>query len=556
MGKFMIPKDIDYKQFEYAMSTIGKCTDDYLFLFDFKKDYYSVSETILERFNLPSAQFFKVIEVLKTVIHPDDFDMLYSEIESVKAGEKDRHDLEYRWLDKEGNIVWISCRGKVILDAEGKPRMMVGRVSELGVKSKADNLTGLLTETQLQKDFDKLIEEEKSLSGYIMKIGINNFKTINEKYGMEVGDIVLKDISNCLIKIMPKETKLYRVGSKTFAIFAFQGETTEQAKQLYKNLKRAINHSIETYAYKIFYSISAGIVKLDAIESFYKEIQKKAEFAINTAIREGKENEFVFDEQAYNAYMRRIGIEEQLRQSANNYFKGFNIFYQPIISTRTRQLVGAEALLRYQCEEYGTLSPGEFIPILEESGLIIPVGRWVLENAIRQCKVWQERVVHFHISINLSYIQVRRQDLVEEVNEYLKQHELEAHSVILELTESGCLENDRMIQRTLEIIRKKRMKLAIDDFGTGYSNLRYLQDFNVDILKIDRSFVYKALKNDYDYKLVSYIIEMAHSIGLLVCLEGIETTEERERLESLRPDLMQGYLFGKPVAAEAFEKIM
>ncbi len=555
MGETEYLVDDEYRSFEYVLTTVGRCTDEYLFLIDFERNYCSFSEELLKRFNLESHRLNNVINRVKAITHPDDLGALTKDFLRLRLGMKNCQDLEYRWIDKDGDTVWINFRGQVIQNEKGKPRLMVGRISELGIKNKADNLTGLLTEPQLKKDFNKLLKERPLLSGYMMKIGINHFKEINEKHGMEVGDMVLREVSHYLLKVVSRQARVYRLGSKTFIVLCTEGEDIRQAEELYKHLNRLIDSAIEQSNYKIFYSISAGILALPEGGQDYSEVQKNAEFAINVAIRENKEGYFVFDEQIYKAYIRRIDIQEQLRQSVANDFKGFNVFYQPIIDASTHKIIGAEALLRYSCENFGPLSPVEFIPILEESGLIIPVGRWVIGNAIRQCKLWQKYIPSFHVSINLSYVQLKRFDLIDELMEYVEASGINTDSIVLEITESGHLENDNTILRAFEIMRQKKIKLAIDDFGTGYSNLRYLQEFNVDILKLDRSFVSKALRNEYDFKLVGYIIDMAHSIGLSVCLEGIETMDERERLYTLGPDYMQGYLFGKPVDVSTFERL-
>ena len=226
-----------------------------------------------------------------------------------------------------------------------------------------------------------------------------------------------------------------------------------------------------------------------------------------------------------------------------------------LIDSKTQRLIGAEALLRWECEKYGRLSPAQFIPILEDSGLIVPVGKWVAYTAIKQCKEWQKIIPDFKININLSYVQIRKSNVALDIINVIQKVGIEPQYVTFEFTESGYLENDTSVKKLIKIFNNQGIKLALDDFGTGYSNLAYLQNFNVDVIKIDRSFVNKAMEDNNIYSVINHIIDMAHNINVTVCIEGIENTEEQDKICKLLPDTLQGYLFGKPSPAEDFEKM-
>ena len=217
-------------------------------------------------------------------------------------------------------------------------------------------------------------------------------------------------------------------------------------------------------------------------------------------------------------------------------------------------MIGAEALLRWECDRYGKLSPAQFIPILEDSGLIVPVGKWVAYTAIKQCKEWQKIIPEFKININLSYIQIRKSNVALDIINVIQKVGIDPKYVTFEFTESGYLENDTSVKKLIKIFNNQGIKLALDDFGTGYSNLAYLQNFNVDVIKIDRSFVNKAMEDDNIYNVINHIIDMAHNINVTVCIEGIENVEEQDKICKLLPDTMQAYLFGRPAPAAEFEK--
>ena len=250
--------------------------------------------------------------------------------------------------------------------------------------------------------------------------------------------------------------------------------------------------------------------------------------------------------------MKLLDIQELLRESINNDYNGYKVFYQPIVDSASGKLIGAEALLRWGCEKYGNLSPAQFIPILEESGLIIPVGKWVAYTAIKQCKEWQKYIPDFKININLSYIQIRKSNVAMDILNLIEKIGIDPKYLTFEFTESGYIENDVTVRKLMKTFNSEGIKLALDDFGTGYSNLAYLQNLNVDVIKIDRSFVNKAMHDENIYSVINHIIEMAHNINLSVCIEGIESVEEQDKICRLVPDSMQGYLYGKPVPAEQF----
>lgn len=544
------PNELIYSQFEYAFSVIDKCTDDYIFILDFKDDCYSISESAVERFCLPSEKFNNVSENLKSTIHPADFDMIVKNLDDIVNGRTEEHNFEYRWLTVDGEYVWISCRGQVVFDKDGSAAYLAGRISEIGSLKRADNITGLLTDVQLNRDYRELISQNGFISGYLMRIRIDNFKEMNRRYGKTLGDEVLKIFGRILEEAVGENGKAYRYENSGFVIFNYDGGKIEDAQRLYEDIRKRVEKASEKADYRVFFTVSAGVVailpnKVREID----EIYKRAEFAIYLSENRGTNNIIIFDNDEYNDYIRHINIQENLRMDIKNDFRGFELYYQPIVSAFGKNLIGAEALLRWESKEYGKMSPVEFIPILEESGLIVPLGKWIFKTAIKQCKAWQEFIPEFKMNINISYVQLRTSDVLQDINKCLEEVGLDPKYICVEITESGHLDMDNSL---IEEFYKNNFKLAIDDFGTGYSNMRYLQYLNVDIIKIDRSFAERATKSLYDYKIVKHIIDMAHSVDLDICLEGIETEEELEIIETLRPDFIQGFYFGKPVPKGTF----
>lgn len=221
-------------------------------------------------------------------------------------------------------------------------------------------------------------------------------------------------------------------------------------------------------------------------------------------------------------------------------------------------LTGAEALMRFSMkkedsDEREFVSPVEFIPLLEETGLIIPAGKWILEQSARQCSIWNEKVKGFRVNVNISYIQVMKSDVFSDIMSVIKKYALEPSRIGIELTESGYLDSNTHFTQLWSRLKDNGVYVLLDDFGTGYSNLHCLSDLKPNYIKIDRSFTLKALKNKYDYELMTDIIDMAHSLGLELCIEGVETSDDLRPLRKLGADYIQGYLFGKPYPASLFE---
>lgn len=240
-----------------------------------------------------------------------------------------------------------------------------------------------------------------------------------------------------------------------------------------------------------------------------------------------------------------------MRKAVNQNFEGFETYFQPIVDIKSHKLVSAETLLRFHDGDR-MVSPAEFIPLLEESGLIIPVGRFVLHQALKACKQIQEFIPDFRISVNVSYIQVLKSDMLADILSAIHTYDIKQGSLVIELTESGFLEWDSNFRHFCEGLKKGEVPLALDDFGTGYSNFHYLYNLSPDTIKIDRSFTLKALNNSYEYNLLQHMVEMTHSINLKMCIEGIETEQELEKISKIGPDYIQGYFFGKPSPLAAF----
>lgn len=564
------------EQMEYIVELFNPCMDDYLYVFDLQKDCYKISKHATERFLLPGDNFDDAAKAHHTFVYSEDQSRLDDEFRRIMSGEIVFHNMHYRWLDRAGKPVWINCRGRVLNDADGKPHFLVGCINEIGQKQKADNVSGLLGESSLSAYVEQF--EDGLPDGFFLRIGIDDFRDINGDFGMEYGDYILKSTADCIAENIKPSQRLYRILADEFMVVDFSGGDMEAATELYKNIRKSLDTFIEENGYKSVFTISAGAVDTAKTSGTYENIMKLSEYALNTAKEQGKNRCYIYMQEDYDVFLRKKQITRQLHHAVNHGFEGFETYYQPIVDTKTRRLVGAEALMRFsmpeRCEDGETkkeavcvgedghdadekvhwerISPVEFIPLLEETGLIIPAGKWMLHQAISTCSRLRKYIPNFRININLSYVQVMKSRVLTEILTALRLYGLEPSAVGIELTESGYLDTNTHFQKLWDGLKKNGVLVILDDFGTGYSNLHCLGDLRPNYIKIDRSFTLKALNNQYEHDLMTQIITMTHKLDLTICVEGIETEDEFAKISELDPDYIQGFLFGKPQPAEEF----
>lgn len=535
-----------------VIDLLNPCIDDHLYVYDFQNDFYYISPHAAEKFPLPGNSFHNVIENHGIFVYPPDIQAVQEDLNLLISGQKDFHNLQYRWIDKKGQPVWINCRGYVVKDS-GIGIYMIGCINEIGGRQKADNVSGLLGESSLQSYLQDFLSAFPS--GYLLRLGLDDFKEINEKLGIEYGDMVLRKAAECISECTASGQQLYRVVADEFVVLDFMGGTIQEAAALYHRIRQSISQFVEENQYEVVFTISGGILNCSDIkETSYSDIMKISEFALNEAKRQGKNRYYTFEQEDYERFLKKKSLTRILRQSVFHDFEGFEAYFQPLFYSDTNTLYGAETLMRFRSEQYGLVSPAEFIPILEETGLIIPAGRWIMRQALATCKKIQESIPDFRISINISYIQVMKSDIINEIAAAVTEYGISPSNVVVELTESGLLESDPRFSRLWSRLKDKGIRLALDDFGTGYSNFHYLYDLKPDIIKIDRSFTAKALSNEYDYNLLSLMSNMVHNLDLKICVEGIETEEERCRILELSPDYSQGFFFGRPCPYEQFHE--
>ena len=542
-------KDI-FLFFKRTAELFSSCMNDYLYVWDIANDVYYITERATERFDIPSNIFQNVIEEHKRIVYPDDYDTLMADVGEVVSGRKSWHNLRYRWMSPNREPIWINCQGRSIHSDDGRVLLMVGCINEIGEKKKADNVSGLLGEVSFQ---DQLRQFRELPRCYILRLGIDDFKNINETLGIAYGDHVLYDVATCVTDCLQPGQFVYRMTSDEFVIFDLLSQSRKDVKVLYQLIRRQIANHIKSHEYEAIYTLSCGVVSYEDLDMLdYEQITKLSQFALSHAKEKGKNQISWFDRDAYDNFVANRQLTRNLRKAVSRSYEGFELYLQPIMQAGTEEIFAAEALLRYRNEQGEPVPPYRFIDQLEESGLIVPVGRWIIDTALQACVECQRVKPDMKVSINFSYVQILKGPVYEDLTSAIEKYQLKPDSVIVELTESGYLARNPLVTKLWQKLRDYGVQMALDDFGTGYSNLINLSQMQPDILKIDREFTYKALNSDYEHQLLEQIIEMVHSLNIKEVVEGIEEKEELDRITAMGPDYIQGYYYSKPCPVGEF----
>ncbi|PJZ83496.1 sensor domain-containing protein [Leptospira harrisiae] len=416
-----------------------------------------------------------------------------------------------------------------------------------------DALTGLSNRTLFIDHANQALKNHKStetlLAFYFFDI--DNFKFINDSLGHTKGDILLQMVGARLKRVMTEVDTVARFGGDEFAILKVDVPNKSAAAEFAQKILDILSQPFHIMGRDLFTTISMGIALSpnDGISS--SELLKNSDMAMYKAKELGRNNYKFYTNELILRSEKRLYIENSLRKAIQN--EELVLFFQPKISTITNQVCGAEALIRWKHPERGWVPPVEFIPVAEDSGIIERIGDWVLEEACRLKKIWnEENLPTFPVSINVSGKQLARANWSHRVQSTILQYNINPEEIELELTESSIMENPEKSIEAFEYLSGLGIKVSIDDFGTGYSSLSYLKKINADVLKIDRSFVIDLELNEDDRAICKAIINMAHSLGMEVIAEGVENPAQRDLLHDLGCHMIQGYLYSKPLPAEDF----
>ena len=466
-----------------------------------------------------------------------------------------------------GDIRIVETKKLRLLAKDGTPKYLLG-ISEditdrreaerrLNHIAKHDYLTGLMNRhgllMQFQEDWLEARAGTRSLT--LLYIDLDGFKEINDTLGHSIGDELLKSVSYLLGQAAQEGSRVARVGGDEFIILLRETHTSDEALALAEYIRKRCERSFHVEGHEIYISASIGVSAYPGPVGSYEELLRTADIAMYAAKAQGRNRYALYTPDMQAGAVKRVEMRNYLRHAIE--YNELHIHYQPRVSMLSGRIVGAEALLRWDCAQLGSVPPAEFIPLAEESGLINEIGEWVLRHACLQAQIWKKLYNGpFQIAVNLSPRQLRQTNFIEIVSEVLGKTGLQGESLELEITESAIMDRGTQSIDILNEISALGIRLAVDDFGTGYSNLAYLKKLPVDVLKIDQSFVRGVTNGGSDLALVTAIVAMAQSLSLSVTAEGIETDGQRDIMRGLGVSAYQGYLFSRPVSAEQFSALL
>jgi diguanylate cyclase (GGDEF)-like protein len=385
-----------------------------------------------------------------------------------------------------------------------------------------------------------------------MFLDLDNFKAINDSLGHEVGDRLLAAVAARLHTAVRVGDTAARFGGDEFALLLEDVGGTASAHEAAARIVASLHQPVTIGTHELWPTFSIGGSVSTPRDETAERLLRHADLAMYQAKASGGARYIIFDEAMVTAATDRLNLEAELRQAVTR--DELRLDYQPIVSLATGWIVEVEALLRWQHPRLGLVSPAQFIPIAEETGLIVPIGQWVLERACRQAQSWRADLpgaADLVMSVNLSARQFRHRGLVADIAAVLRETDLPPDALKLEITESVLMQRMDGAIGTMHEIERLGVRLAIDDFGTGYSSLAYLKHFPVDTLKIDGSFVHGSTRDHRDTAIIRSIIALARGLDLAVTAEGIETVEQLEELQGLGSDRGQGYFLARPASADA-----
>lgn len=474
-------------------------------------------------------------------------------------------DKVYEFCDRKRQT-WYEAHRNEIRWVDGRPRTMYSIFDvtdkkqyqqKIEQQAYTDFLTGLFNRLCCERDLARTVDEAKKFgeTGALLYLDLDDFKNINDGLGHQYGDVLLKRISEAFLKVRGIQETTYRMGGDEFVIIIPPTWYSEH-ERIIEEIKDIFAKPWALKDSNYYCTMSMGVVTFPDEGDSVADLIKKADLAMYEAKKSGKNRVAKYDSALLSDSNKRLDMEKNMRDATTNGYHEFQIYYQPVIDIQKEgtPCTGAEALIRWNSAAMGFISPADFIPLAEYLGLINPIGNYVLQQACLTCKEWNDKGhPEYKVNVNLSVIQLLQNNIVEIVEETIKETGINPRNLTLEVTESLAINDMERMKGIMRRIRQLGVRIALDDFGTGYSSLNHIREIPLDVIKVDQSFVRDLVEDDYSQSFVKMVAELASTLGVSICVEGIEKYEQYKVLENMKVRLVQGYYFDRPMPKEDFE---
>lgn len=473
--------------------------------------------------------------------------------------------MEFQTADKK---FWIECRSLVYYDDNGTPTEKIVCCSDI-TKRKAqseeleylayyDSLTGLYNRNSFVKKLRDMCEraavDQSDIS--LMFVDIDDFKKINDSLGLLFGDELVQDFGMFIKGLQKEDIVAGRFGSDVFCIAIYNSYGSKSADMIYRKIcERLRQPFIMSNKSEVLFTVSVGVATYPEAGITALDLIKNAEIVLFRAKENGKNNIQFFEKEILNDFLDSVSFEQRLKTAIDN--EDFILYFQPQFYAGSGKLRGLEALIRWIDTEGRFISPMEFIPIAEKNGAIIPIGNWVIKEALRIFSVWKTKYEYpLILSINISALQLKKENFIDQLLHLIHLYEVRPEYIELEITESIFIDNFDEIIDKMKALRHLGLKVSLDDFGTGFSSLSYLRDLPIDTLKIDKSFIDTVINDKTTNIITESVVSMVKKLGLETVAEGVETQEQYDYLKKISCDNIQGFLTGKPMSKIDIEKLI
>lgn len=548
----IVKEDLQESQARYALAAAGVNDGIWDWNLENKTVYYS------PRWYALVGQVVKqqdTIEQWLSRIHPDDRERVESQLHSHLEGHSRFFESEHRILHQDGAYKLMLVRGKAIRNDLDQPMRMAGSLTDMSQRGLFDTLTGLpnrhLMLDRLRHALRRGGRENKR--SVLMVIDIHKFSLINDSLGHYVGDQVIQQFAQRLQNCVRAGDTVAHMGGDAFAVLLEAMSSEPDIIMILERIQHQPNLTFDIQGHHVTINVNIGIVSDIGLYTQADDALRNAEVAMYHA-RAKHQAYMFFDTSMLSVLVARHELESEMRHGLRA--QEFFLLFQPIVSLKNGYIQGFEALVRWQHPEKGVVSPAQFIPVAEETGLIIPLGEWVLREACQQMVSWNEKHKgQGFVSVNLSAKQLAQPDLIRQVKTILRETGLDPHYLKLEITESAIIKDPQAVRAVLEQLQELGIRICMDDFGTGYSSLSYLHTLPLSTIKIDRSFISRLSSDQGSLAIVRAVTELARHMNLDVVSEGVELQEQVEYLKGLECPYAQGYLFARPMSLEAMQDV-